>query len=104
VPNGMSLLVRGIRDTLDLEAHLMDSINDNLQRSSDSGVSSSSEGDYPGYLAGNDVVCVMPQARQELVLSASALMLESDRCRLPLISLMADQVRQLRRLNVPCCS
>ena len=54
-------------------------------------------------VAGNDVVCVMPTgAGKSLCFQLPALMLQGLTVVVsPLISLMADQVRQLRRLNVP---
>jgi len=54
-------------------------------------------------VAGNDVVCVMPTgAGKSLCFQLPALMLQGLTVVVsPLISLMADQVKQLRRLNVP---
>lgn len=54
-------------------------------------------------VAGNDVVCVMPTgAGKSLCFQLPALMLQGLTVVVsPLISLMADQVKQLQRLNVP---
>jgi ATP-dependent DNA helicase RecQ len=54
-------------------------------------------------LAGNDVVCVMPTgAGKSLCFQLPAIMVRGVTLVVsPLISLMADQVAQLRRLNIP---
>ena len=100
----MSLPTQGIRDTVDLEANFMDSIDDILQQ-----VFQLSE--FRPYqreiiqdvVAGNDVVCVMPTgAGKSLCFQLPAVMLQGLTVVVsPLISLMADQVRQLQHLSVP---
>jgi ATP-dependent DNA helicase RecQ len=100
----LSLPPRDIRDTVDLAVNLMDSIDDILQRVFQLSEFRPHQREIiQDIVAGNDVVCVMPTgAGKSLCFQLPALMLQGLTVVVsPLISLMADQVRQLRRLNVP---
>ena len=101
---GLSPAPRRIRDRVDLEANLMDSIDDLLQQVFHLSEFRPRQREViQDIVAGNDVVCVMPTgAGKSLCFQLPALMLHGLTVVVsPLISLMADQVKQLQHLNVP---